>query len=132
MQVSHEAIYRSLYVQGRGELRRDLAKCLRNRPGGRAALADVASRSNRIPNLLMISERPAEADDRAVPGHSEGDLIIGANSRSAIGTLVERSTRFLDAAALAGQTTRAETVRDAVHRRAMSDLPAALRRSLTG
>ena len=94
MRVSHEAIYRSLYIQGRGALRRELTACLRT---GRALRVprNRASRGNRsfVTDELLISERPAEVEDRAVPGHWEGDLILGTN-RSAIGTLVERSSRF--------------------------------------
>src|SRR4051794_18062542 len=95
MRISHEAIYQSLYVQGRGALRRELTACLRT---GRALRAPRArtSRGNRsfVTDELLISERPAEVADRAVPGHWEGDLILGVD-RSAIGTLVERSSRFL-------------------------------------
>ena len=94
MRVSHEAIYQSLYIQGRGALRRELTACLRT---GRALRAprNRTSRGNRsfVTDELLISERPAEVDDRAVPGHWEGDLILGTD-RSAIGTLVERSSRF--------------------------------------
>jgi IS30 family transposase len=94
MRVSHEAIYQSLYVQGRGALRRELTACLRT---GRALRAprNRSSQGNRsfVTDELLISERPAEVDDRPVPGHWEGDLILGVD-RSAIGTLVERSSRF--------------------------------------
>ena len=128
MQISHESIYRSLFVQGRGELRRELTKCLRTGRALRRPRARTETRG-RITNMVMISERPAEADDRAVPGHWEGDLIVGANSRSAIGTLVERSTRFVMLLHLP-DNHGAEAVRDAVIE-AMSQLPAHLRRSLT-
>jgi transposase, IS30 family len=128
MRVSHETIYQSLYVQGRGALRRELAACLRT---GRAVRKPRkgGERRGKIPGMVMISERPAEAADRAVPGHWEGDLIAGARSRSAIGTLVERSTRFVLLLHLphghgAGQVAEAMT-------QAMGTLPAVLRRSLT-
>ena len=128
MWVSHETIYKSIYVQGRGELRRELADCLRTgrarrRPQGREA------RGSRIANMVMISDRPAEAADRAVPGHWEGDLIIGKNGHSAIGTLVERSTRFVMLLHLPGDRAAA-TVRDAM-KTAIATLPAALARSIT-
>jgi IS30 family transposase len=94
MRISHEAIYQALYVQGRGVLRRELVACLRTGRALRVPRARTQGRGKKFVTAeVMISERPAEADDRAVPGHWEGDLILGVKS-SAIGTLVERSTRF--------------------------------------
>jgi IS30 family transposase len=129
MQVSHETIYQALYVQGRGALRRELAACLRTGRALRKPRRTEGERRGRINDMVMISERPPEVAGRAVPGHWEGDLIMGAHNRSAIGTVVERATRFVlllhlpaghDPAAVAAAMT--ET---------MSSLPAALRRSLT-
>ena len=128
MWVSHETIYQALYVQGRGELRRELARCLRTgrarrRPRGRG------ENTGRIKDMVMISERPAEAADRAVPGHWEGDLIIGKDCRSAVGTLVERASRYVlllhlpdgRDAHLAGQAMR----------QAIGTLPGELGRTIT-
>ena len=146
MRISHEAIYQALFIQGRGALRRELTACLRTgrtlrMPRGRVGLRG----KNFVSPDIMISQRPAEADDRAVPGHWEGDLILGLGS-SAIGTLVERTTCFtmllhlprmegheagpsiMNGPALAGHG--AEAVRDAIAR-TITTLPQELRRSLT-
>lgn len=128
MRVSHETIYKSLYVQGRGELRRELARCLRTGRAQRRPRGRIEQRG-KIPGMVMISERPAEVDDRAVPGHWEGDLILGKNNASAIGTLVERSTRFVILLHLP-HGYGAEKVRDAMTA-AIQTLPAALVRSIT-
>jgi IS30 family transposase len=128
MRVSHETIYKSIYVQGRGELRRELAACLRSGRAQRQPQSRI-ERRGRIPDLVSISERPAEADDRAVPGHWEGDLIMGSTNRSAIGTLVERATRFVILLHLPGRHGAVE-VRDAMVA-AILQLPASLRRSIT-
>jgi IS30 family transposase len=146
MRISHEAIYQALYVQGRGALRRELVACLRT---GRALRVPRARSQGRAKQFVspevMISERPAEVADRAVPGHWEGDLILGLDS-SAVGTLVERTTRFTmllhlprmqghgdqprahNGPALAGHG--AEAVRDAIAA-SIATLPDQLRRSLT-
>ncbi len=128
MRVSHETIYRALYIQGRGELHRELAACLRTGRARRRAQAEAEDRG-RMAGMVLISERPAEIADRAVPGHWEGDLVLGRNGKSAIATLVERRTRYVLLAALPGGRTAPE-VRDALVR-AITTLPAHLRRSLT-
>ena len=94
MRVSHETIYQCLYVQGRGELRRELARCLRSGRTKRKAQG-AAKRTGPVANMVSTSERAAEADDRAIPGHWKGDLIIGRNGASAVGTLGERTSRFV-------------------------------------
>ncbi len=130
MQVATETIYQALYLQGRGQLRRDLATALRT---GRARRRPNRSPGTRRPRfvdpMIMISERPAEVEDRAVPGHWEGDLIIGADHASAIGTLVERTSRFVMLVHLPNDHA-AETVRDGLIA-TMSTLPVALKKSLT-
>ena len=128
MRVSHEMIYQSLCVQGRGELRRELARCLRSGRTTRRSQGRVEGRG-RIPGMVMLADRPAEADDRAVPGHLEGDLILGAGSRSAVGTLVERTSRFVMLLHL-GDDKSAINVEKAM-RRAILTLPSELRRSIT-
>lgn len=131
MHVSHETIYQAIYVQGRGALRRELAACLRTgrairrpqrMPDGRR------TRQGKIAGMVPISERPAEAADRAIPGHWEGDLIMGKDNRSAIGTLVERSTRFCLLLHLPGGKDAATVADEMI--KTIQRLPAELRRSL--
>jgi IS30 family transposase len=130
MRVSHETIYQALFVQGRGGLRRELAACLRSgrarrRPQRRA----VTATRGPIRDMVMISERSAEADERAVPGHWEGDLILGKNNQSAIATLVERTTRFTMLIALPNGRT-APVVAAALQAH-ITTLPRQLLRSIT-
>ncbi|WP_376100854.1 IS30 family transposase (plasmid) [Roseomonas sp. CCTCC AB2023176] len=146
MRISHEAVYQALYIQGRGALKRELTQCLRTGRALRVPRARAPGRGKSfVTPEVLIAERPAEAEDRAVPGHWEGDLILGLN-RSAIGTLVERTTRLTmllhlppmeghgtvlrerGGPALAGHG--AEAVRDAITR-TITTLPVQLRRSLT-
>jgi transposase, IS30 family len=94
LRVSHETIYKALYVQGRGELRRDLHQRLRTGRALRKPRRAPGERRTRIPGMVNIAERPPQADDRSVPGHWEGDLIVGKDNKSAIGTLVERASGF--------------------------------------
>ena len=146
MRISHEAIYQALYIQGRGALKRELVTCLRTGRALRVPRARTRQRGKKfVTDEVMISQRPPEAEDRAVPGHWEGDLIIGLD-RSAVGTLVERSTRFtmllhLPPMAGHGQVPRvhngpplaghgAQAVRDAIAA-SITTLPQQLRRSLT-
>jgi IS30 family transposase len=129
MRIGHEAIYQALYVQGRGALRRELTRCLRTGRAMRKPHRRPDARRERIKDMVLISERPAEVDDRAVPGHWEGDLVLGRDGKSAVGTLVERSSRFVVVFPLP-DGRGAEAVRDAIVA-AIGGLPAALRRSLT-
>jgi transposase, IS30 family len=129
MQVSTETIYQSLYVQSRGALKRDLTRYLRTGRAVRRPSRKVGQRKNRIPNMINIAERPAEAEDRAVPGHWEGDLIIGRKNLSAIGTLVERTTNYTMLLHLPDSYTP-ELVRDALAAK-IKTLPEILRASLT-
>ena len=130
MQVSHETIYQALYVQTRGNLRADLHKCLSTKRSARKPRGHPGRTGVYTPGeIFTISDRPAEAADRAVPGHWEGDLILGAGHKSAIGTLVERTTRFTILLHLSTDHT-AETVAAAMIE-AMAELPDHLRRSIT-
>lgn len=130
MRVSHETIYQSIYVQGKGNLRRELHTCLRTGRALRHPRRRAGERRGRIPGMINISERPAEALDRAVAGHWEGDLILGSTeSGSAIGTLVERSTRYAMLLHLPDNHT-AEAVQNAIVAK-MPRLPAMLRQTLT-
>ncbi len=127
MRVSHETIYQSLYVQSCGELRRELTAQLRSRRTRRKPQGQVQKRG-RIVDMVMIAERPAEVDDRRVPGHWEGDLLLGGGGRSAVATLVERHTRYVMLAALQDQTS--VHVTDVLAER-ISALPGHLVKSLT-
>jgi IS30 family transposase len=129
MWVSPETIYTSIYVQGKGSLRRELHTCLRTGRALRKPHRRPGERRGRIPDMVNISERPPEVADRAVPGHWEGDLIIGAGQQSAIGTLVERSTRFTMLLHLPDNHGPA-AVQDAIVAK-MAELPAVLRKTLT-
>jgi IS30 family transposase len=130
MRVSHETIYRTLFVQARGALRKELTACLRTgRAQRRPRLRLERSGKGRLKDVVLISDRPAEVADRAVPGHWEGDLLIGKEARSAIGVLVERSSRYVILIHLP-QGRTAEEVRAALTRQVLK-LPAHLRRTLT-
>ena len=129
MHVSHEPIYQALFVQGRGELRRDLHQRLRTGRAVRKTRRSTGERRGRIPDMVHISERPPEVEDRSVPGHWEGDLIVGTASKSAIGTLVERTTGFVMLLHLP-HGHGADAVAQAMTE-AMSRLPDVLRRTLT-
>ncbi len=128
MRVSPETIYQSLFVQGRGELRRELARCLRSGRTTRRPKGQVEKRG-RLPGMVMLADRPAEADDRAVPGHWEGDLILDEGSRSAVGTLVERASRFVLLLDLQGDRSAAAV--EAAMRVAIATLPKEVWRSIT-
>ena len=129
--VSHETIYQSLFLQGRGGLRAELTEALRTGRARRRVKGPNPGRGKRgkLKDMVLISERPAEAEDRAVPGHWEGDLILGRAGKSQIATVVERTSRFTLLVALPGDR-KAVTVRDAVAAKIV-ELPEHLRRSLT-
>lgn len=130
MWVSHETIYQSLFVQGRGELRRELSRCLRSgRTRRRPQRRGMPETRGRISDMVMISDRPGEVADRAVPGHWEGDLLMGKNGKSAVGTLVERSTRYV----LLLHLPDGRTANDVEHamRHAIATLPRQMFRTIT-
>src|SRR5664279_4419095 len=129
MRVCPETIYQALYVQGRGHLRADLHRHLRTGRAVRRPRGSSATKRGKIPNMILISERPAEVADRAIPGHWEGDLIVGSNCRSAIGTLVERQTRYVMLVHLPDDHS-ATAVRDGLLA-TIKTLPEHLRKSLT-
>jgi len=130
MRVSTETIYQAIYVQGRGALKREIAAAMRRGRTTRTPRRDPARRTSRfVDPMVSISKRPADVENRAIPGHWEGDLIVGTMGRSAIGTLVERSSRFVALVHLEHDHT-AETVRDGLVK-TVTELPVALRRSLT-
>ncbi len=128
MRISHETIYQAVYVQSRGELRRQLTGHLRTARTKRRAQGARSGRGQ-IKDMVLISERPAQIEDRAVPGHWEGDLILGAHGRSSIATLVERQTRFVMLARLGNQRDTEHVTRALKQR--IAELPAELIRSLT-
>src|SRR4051794_4023185 len=130
MWVSTETIYQSLYVQSRGALKRELTRYLRTGRSLRKPGRVAGQRKNRIPDMVNIAERPPEADERRVPGHWEGDLLIGKRNQTAIGTLVKRSRGFAMLVPLP-DGYKPEHVAPALARKVQT-LPDALRRSLTG
>ena len=128
MQISHETIYQNIYVQTKGELKKELISYLRQRKPPRQSRKLEPDKRGTIPDMISIHQRPEEVADRAIPGHWEGDLIIGKDHKSAIGTLVERSTRYLIITRLKAKD--AESVRKAFSK-AMKKLPECLARTLT-
>jgi len=129
MRVSHETIYQALFLQARGELRTELKLALRTGRAQRVPRGSTRPRQARIAGMVNISERPAEVEDRAVPGHWEGDLVVGKGGRSQVATLVERHSRFVMLARVPYDRC-AERVASILSRR-VNDLPERLRRSLT-
>jgi IS30 family transposase len=129
MRISHETIYQSLFVQSRGELRRQLTAQLRTGRTRRKSQGRGPSNRGRIAEMIPISERPAEVEDRAVPGHWEGDLIIGKGNRSAVATLVERQTRYVMLARLGNDYSTQRVI--AALAEQIQSLPVELARSLT-
>lgn len=131
MRISHEAIYRYIYVLPRGELRRTLIKALRQERAYRRKrkTGEPAEKRGKIADMLSIEERPVEVADRTVPGHWEGDLILGKHKQSALGTLVERTTRYTILVPLENKKD-AVSVRQA-YAKAFRSIPAELKKTLT-
>lgn len=129
MRISHESIYTYIYLLGRGELKKELIRCLRHKKPLRKGRKGVNSNRGKILDMISIEERPAEVASRSVPGHWEGDLIIGKGHKSAIGTIVERTTRFVILVPLPGGR-RADMVRKAFAQELLN-MPEHLRKSLT-
>lgn len=127
-QVSHETIYNALYVMPRGSLKKELIACLRQGNGKRRPRRRGNDRRQQIPELVSIHMRPPDIEDRLMPGHWEGDLIMGANNRSAVGTLVERTTRLVMLVKLDGTTATAAAVGFSDK---LNEVPKALRLSMT-
>lgn len=130
MQVSHETIYQAIYLLARGGLKRELEAVLRTGRTLRKPARQPAERRGRIPGMVLIADRPAEAADRTIPGHWEGDLIVGKDGASAIGTIVERRSGYLLLLHLPAGVNRVDAVTDALTTR-LRDLPDLLRRTLT-
>ena len=126
--VVHETIYTAIYVMPRGELRRDVIACLRKARGKRRPRSAGLDRRGQIPDMVSISSRPIEVEDRVIPGHWEGDLIMGAYNRSCVGTLVERTSRIVALVRMDGSTAEAAL---AGFSRALSGVPPSMRKTLT-
>jgi transposase, IS30 family len=126
--VSHEAIYHAIFVQSKGQLRKELAGCLRSGRAKRQPQGRHVASGSKIPDMINIAKRPPEANDRAIPGHWEGDLIVGANAASFVATVVERSTRYGMLIKVDNKTAPHVAARIAQH---IEQLPAQLARSLT-
>jgi IS30 family transposase len=126
--VSHETIYTAIYALPRGELRRELISCLRQEKPGRGRKPKGSERRGKLTNMTNIRKRPEEVEGRLVPGHWEGDFILGAGGSSAIGTLVERSTRYV---VLVRMPTRKADVAASAFAGALNAIPAPLRKTLT-
>ena len=128
VKISHETIYQYIYVQAKGELKKELISYLRQRKPKRKSRKGEVEKRGTIPDMISIHQRPAEVEDRNIPGHWEGDLVVGKDHQSAVGTLVERTTRYLIVVPL--KTKDAESVRKEFAK-ALSTLPSCLTKTLT-